>query len=179
MRLTFGVHRTPLGPVTVTLDRDALCGLDFEEQASSLHARLERRFGCAPAHDETTTRAVTERLDRYFAGDLRALEDLQVNAGGTPLQTRVWAALRKIPAGETRTYEEVARVLGAPNAVRAVGAANGKNPVALVVPCHRVIGKDGTLTGYAGGIERKRWLLEHERTHAGLAGTQVCFATLV
>jgi methylated-DNA-[protein]-cysteine S-methyltransferase len=102
------------------------------------------------------------RLARYFDGEIDALADIEVETWGTPFQERVWRQLREIPAGQTRTYGEVAHAIGAPSAVRAVGAANGANPVAIVVPCHRVIGSDGKLTGFAGGIAGKRWLLEHE-----------------
>ena len=102
------------------------------------------------------------RLEKYFAGDLDALAGIIVDTGGTPFQQRVWSELRKIPVGRTASYGDIARAIGAPTAVRAVGAANGANPVGIVVPCHRVIGTNGNLTGYGGGIERKRWLLRHE-----------------
>ena len=98
----------------------------------------------------------------YFDGDLRGLDGLTVKTGGTAFQRAVWAALRAIPAGETRSYGQLAAAVGAPKAVRAAGLANGQNPVAVIVPCHRVIGANGTLTGYAGGLERKQWLLAHE-----------------
>jgi methylated-DNA-[protein]-cysteine S-methyltransferase len=111
--------------------------------------------------DDTELPDVKRALERYFAGDLGALSALTTAAEGTDYQRRVWRRLRDIPAGQTRSYEQIARALGDTSA-RAVGAANGRNPVALVVPCHRVIGSDGALTGYAGGLERKRWLLEHE-----------------
>jgi len=101
-------------------------------------------------------------LRAYFAGDLRRFTVPAVPVG-TPFQQRVWAALQEIPFGETRSYADLARQLGTPAAVRAVGGANGRNPVAILVPCHRVIGSDGTLTGYAGGLDRKRWLLAFER----------------
>ena len=103
------------------------------------------------------------RLAAYYAVDLGALDAIAVDSGGTPLQGRVWGALRTIPPGETVSYQTLARRIGAPTAVRAVGAANRTNPIGIVVPCHRVIGADGSLTGYGGGIERKRWLLTHER----------------
>ena len=102
-------------------------------------------------------------LQAWFAGDLRAFDGLSITTGGTEFQRRVWAALRDIPAGETRSYGQLAAAIGQPTAVRAVGLANGANPVGIVTPCHRVIGAGGALTGYAGGVERKRWLLEHER----------------
>ena len=107
-----------------------------------------------------------ERLEAYFGGETTALDGLDVELNGTPFQRRVWEALRAVRAGQTASYGDVARSIGAPAAVRAVGAANGANPVAIVVPCHRIIGASGSLTGYGGGLERKRWLLQHER--AGL-----------
>jgi O-6-methylguanine DNA methyltransferase len=105
---------------------------------------------------------VQRSLEAYFDGDLGAIDTLPVETGGTELQRSVWAALRAIPAGETRSYGALAAQIARPTAARAVGHANGANPVGVVVPCHRVIGADGSLTGYAGGIERKRWLLAHE-----------------
>ncbi len=127
------------------------------------HARMERHL-----HGHTLARSgnpggLTAALRAYFDGDLAAIEGLPVAFVGTEFQRRVWGALREIPCGETRSYGEIARRIGSPGAVRAVGLANGANPVGVVVPCHRVIGADGTLTGYGGGVERKRWLLEHER----------------
>ena len=104
-----------------------------------------------------------DALARFFAGDVEAIAPLAVRTNGTDFQRRVWAALRRIPAGRTTTYGELAATIGAPAASRAVGLANGANPIAIVVPCHRVIGANGTLTGYGGGLARKRWLLDHER----------------
>lgn len=101
-------------------------------------------------------------VEAYFAGDVAALDGLSVRTGGTAFQREVWAALRAIPPGETRTYGQQASAIGRPRAVRAVGLANGQNPIAVIVPCHRVVGAGGALTGYAGGMERKRWLLAHE-----------------
>jgi methylated-DNA-[protein]-cysteine S-methyltransferase len=102
-------------------------------------------------------------LDAFFAGALRALDAIEVRTGGTDFHRCVWAALRRIPPGATTTYSQLALTIGKPGACRAVGLANGANPIGIVVPCHRVIGVDGRLTGYGGGIERKRWLLNHER----------------
>ena len=109
-----------------------------------------------------------DALDRYFAGDLTAIDALAVNPSGTPFQLRVWSALRDVRAGSTTSYSAVAKRLGTPQAVRAVGAANGANPIPIVIPCHRVIGADGRLVGYGGGLERKRWLLAHEGVRSGL-----------
>ena len=107
--------------------------------------------------------SVADALDAFFSGSLDALDEIEVHTGGTEFQRSVWAALREIPSGKTTSYGRLAQNIGRPGACRAVGLANGANPIGIVVPCHRVIGADGTLTGYGGGIERKRWLLEHER----------------
>ena len=136
---------TPIGPVHLALREGALCGV---------------RFG-APFEGTRERGEVSERVREYFAGDLHALDGVRVEPEGTPFQRRVWAALREIPAGETRTYGELARLLG--THPRAVGSANGSNPVCLAIPCHRVVAKGGKLCGYAWGEERKRWLLSHER----------------
>jgi methylated-DNA-[protein]-cysteine S-methyltransferase len=116
-----------------------------------LHARRWRRPG-----------PVFDKLAAFFAGDAHAIDDIAVETGGADFQRDVWSALREIPAGETWTYGQLAKHIGRPAAVRAVGLANGSNPVGVVVPCHRVIGASGALTGYAGGLERKAWLLNHE-----------------
>ncbi|MFT3683545.1 MAG: methylated-DNA--[protein]-cysteine S-methyltransferase [Phycisphaerales bacterium] len=109
-----------------------------------------------------------DQLDAYFAGTTRAF-DVTVNPKGTPFQHQVWDYLVLVPYGQTRTYLDIANHLGDPNAVRAVGAANGANPIAIIVPCHRIIAKSGELQGYAGGLETKRWLLDHEARHAGIS----------
>jgi methylated-DNA-[protein]-cysteine S-methyltransferase len=106
---------------------------------------------------------VIARLRAYFAGDLSAADTIGVDVEGTEFQHKVWNKLREIPCGSTLSYRDLAAAVGAPKAVRAVGAANGANPTAIVVPCHRVIGANGDLVGYGGGIERKRWLLKHEK----------------
>jgi methylated-DNA-[protein]-cysteine S-methyltransferase len=108
------------------------------------------------------SRSIIERLQAYMAGDIATLGGIPTDTTGTPFQREVWAALRQIPAGETWSYGRLAAHIGRPAAVRAVGLANGANPIGVVVPCHRVIGANGSLTGYSGGIERKRWLLQHE-----------------
>jgi methylated-DNA-[protein]-cysteine S-methyltransferase len=153
---------SPLGPMLLAHLGTALIGLEFEDQAQRLHAALGRRF---PAHGrragapEMKTRHCVEA---YFDGEPGSLEAVSVRLAGTVFQRQVWQALRQIPVGETRSYAGLARLIGAPRAVRAVGRANGLNPVSLVVPCHRLVGSDGSLTGYAGGLARKRWLLQHE-----------------
>ena len=109
--------------------------------------------------------AAAQAVEAYFQGDLSAIDKLATQAEGTAFQSQVWEALRRIPAGQIMSYGALAREIGRPGASRAVGLANGANPIAIVVPCHRVIGADASLTGYGGGIERKRWLLDHERAH--------------
>ncbi len=161
---------TPLGTVSLACDGRALVALEFCSPAG-LASRLRARYGpgiaIRPARDPL---GLTGRVRDWFAGDLEALAEVPVDGGGTPFQRRVWAALRQIPAGETESYSALASRLGNPGAARAVGLANARNPVAIAVPCHRVVGADGTLTGYAGGLPRKRWLLEHERRAARPAG---------
>ncbi|MCB2055214.1 MAG: methylated-DNA--[protein]-cysteine S-methyltransferase [Geminicoccaceae bacterium] len=165
MILTRGRTTSPIGDIVfVTLD-DVLVHLDFADHEDRTVMLLRRRFGpvTMTEHDEAARdAAVPAALHAYFAGDLQALAGLAVEPGGTPFQRRVWLALRDIEVGRTASYGELARRLGAPKAVRAVGRTNGLNPISLVLPCHRVIGGDGSLTGYAGGIERKAWLLRHE-----------------
>ena len=155
---------TPVGPMALFARQDALCGLIFADGLGRLRPTLEARFG----RDLRTVEAddpagAVERLRAYLGGELRALDDIAVDVGGTPFQAAVWAALRTIPVGTTCSYGDLARAVGRPEAVRAVGAANGANPVSVVVPCHRVIASDGKLHGYGGGLPRKRWLLTHER----------------
>lgn len=117
--------------------------------------------------DDAAFADVRTQLDEYFAGTRRAF-DLALNATGTAFQQRVWRALLDIPYGETSSYGKTAAAIGEPRAARAVGLANGQNPISIIVPCHRVVGADGSLTGYGGGLDAKRWLLTHEASHAGL-----------
>jgi methylated-DNA-[protein]-cysteine S-methyltransferase len=160
--LTLDHIATPVGEVLLVTDAEgavrALDFADFEERMMRLLKRHAPGAVLVARRDERARRAV----EAWFAGDLGALDGLVVKTAGTAFQTAVWAALKSIPAGETRSYGQLAAAVGSPKAVRAAGLANGQNPVALIVPCHRVIGANGTLTGYAGGLERKRWLLAHE-----------------
>jgi methylated-DNA-[protein]-cysteine S-methyltransferase len=156
---------TPLGEMLVVTDeRERLRAADFWEYEARMHRLLRLHYGdggvtLRPGSAPPEVRA---RFEDYFSGSLRAIDDLEVMTGGTDFQREVWTALRTIPPGETLTYGELAAKLERPRAVRAVGLANGSNPVSIVVPCHRVIGSNKSLTGYGGGLERKRWLLEHE-----------------
>ena len=161
MTLEIAEFRSPIGPLLIAVRDGVLAALEFVEP--DRRAGFVRRFGDVEVRPAADPAGVASRLAAYFAGDLAVLDGVAVDLGGTHFQRRVWAALRSIPPGETVSYQTLAHRIGAPAAVRAVGAANGANPVAIVVPCHRVIGADGRLTGYAGGIERKRWLLAHER----------------
>jgi methylated-DNA-[protein]-cysteine S-methyltransferase len=153
---------SPIGPLTVVTDARAVCALEFTDIEERLTAQLARRFGRFALRRRRDPLGVRGKREAYFAGDLRAIEAIAVNPGGTPFQQAVWRALRKIPPGKTSSYGRLAARLGRPAAPRAVGHANALNPVAIVIPCHRLIGSDAGLTGYAGGVERKRWLLRHE-----------------
>ena len=160
---------SPLGELLVVFDRAAtLWALDFDDHAQRMQRLLRTQQGLVGelAH-ERAPNAVREAFDRYFAGELSALDALVVHLGGSAFQRSVWMALRAIPPGRTATYGELAHALGRPKACRAVGRANGSNPLGIVLPCHRVIGADGALTGYGGGLERKRWLLAHEARWRG------------
>jgi methylated-DNA-[protein]-cysteine S-methyltransferase len=123
---------------------------------------LARRYGEVLLRPARNPLGVSAKIRSYLAGRLGALDDIAVDPGGTAFERSVWSALRRIPAGATRTYGQLAASIGRPTAPRAVGRANGKNPVAIVIPCHRLIGGDAALTGYGGGLPRKRWLLRHE-----------------
>src|SRR4051812_17404062 len=142
-------YASPIGPITLRADDDALTALTFGA-------------GHDTGGDSTVLAAARRQLDEYFAGT-RTEFDLPLRLSGTPWEERVWAQLRTIPYGETATYGELAARLGTPTAARAVGSANGRNPISIVVPCHRVIGSTGALTGYAWGVERKSALLDLER----------------
>lgn len=161
-RLAFARMDSPLGQIAIACTDEILVALEFVDAADRFARSLRRRFPAVelvPARDPL---GVVACMALYFAGRLDAIDALPADPGGTPFQRRVWSALRDIPCGATRSYGALARALGQPTATRAVGLANGANPVAIVVPCHRVIGSDGALTGYGGGMSRKRWLLEHE-----------------
>lgn len=144
----------------------AVAALDFHDYADRMMRLFRRHHGEALLTPGRAPQAVRSAVGAYFAGDPGALDGLKTATCGTVFQEAVWAALRAIPTGQTRTYGQLAAAIGRPRAVRAAGLANGQNPVAVIVPCHRVIGANGTLTGYAGGLERRRWLLAHEGVEA-------------
>jgi methylated-DNA-[protein]-cysteine S-methyltransferase len=151
----FDEIKTPIGILTVATEREALCHVLFEKG----------RYGAAGreswTRDASATRAAREQLLEYFAGERRTF-DLALAPAGTPFQLGVWRALSEIPFGATRSYADIALRIGSPKAVRAVGAANGRNPLPIVVPCHRVIGSNGSMTGFGGGLPVKQFLLLHE-----------------
>jgi methylated-DNA-[protein]-cysteine S-methyltransferase len=155
---------TPIGTALVVTDDDGLLrAFDWADHEARMQRLLRRHYGAAVRLDERPAPPpLRAALDGYFAGDVRRIEAIACRTAGTPFQRRVWAGLREIPAGSTVSYRDLAARLGVPAAVRAVGLANGQNPIGVVVPCHRVIGANGDLTGYGGGLERKRWLLAHE-----------------
>jgi methylated-DNA-[protein]-cysteine S-methyltransferase len=162
MDLAFDQVRSPIGTIALVANDGALCALDFEDCRARMMGLLAQRFGTVRLTRAKNPGGFTSRVQAYLDGTLDALDDIPVDTGGTAFQRRVWSRLRAITCGTTLSYGELATSIGRPKAVRAVGTTNGRNPVALVVPCHRVIGADGSLTGYAGGLERKRWLLRHE-----------------
>jgi methylated-DNA-[protein]-cysteine S-methyltransferase len=167
MTETFCLSRidTPVGPMLIAVDaQERLRVLDWESHIERMERLMERYYGpgAVVLQESSGPNAVSEKLKAYVAGELGAIDDIATETTGTPFQRRVWAALREIPAGRTWSYGQLAAHVGEPGAARAVGLANGSNPIGIVVPCHRVIGANGALTGYGGGIERKRWLLRHE-----------------
>jgi methylated-DNA-[protein]-cysteine S-methyltransferase len=166
MRLIVERLATPIGPVLLTHDGKAICNTEFEDSEDRRAQELAHHFPGATFTRAKERSSFADALKRYFKGEVRAIDKLPIADIGTPFQQRAWKELRKIPAGQTRGYGEQAAILGAPNAARAVGRANGQNPNAIIVPCHRLRGADGNLVHYGGGLERKRWLIDHEAEHA-------------
>ncbi|MCL6668974.1 methylated-DNA--[protein]-cysteine S-methyltransferase [Streptomyces panaciradicis] len=153
------VTDSPYGPLTLVAEDGTLCGLYMTDQR---HRPPQETFG---DRDDSLLGEAKDQLNAYFTGELKEFT-LELHLRGTPFQRTVWDQLRRIPYGETRSYGELADALGSPGASRAVGLANGKNPIGIIVPCHRVVGADGSLTGYGGGLPRKRRLLDFERGSA-------------
>lgn len=166
--LTFLLERvpTPLGEMLVVTDEQGLLrALDWHDHEARMRELMRRQYPREPAQLRETTHpcSATRAMQAYFDGDIAVIHRLEVITGGTEFQRQVWTALRGIPDGETVSYGELARRIGRPAAVRAVGLANGANPISIVLPCHRVIGNNRSLTGYGGGLPRKQWLLQHEK----------------
>ena len=161
----FGLDRlpTPIGMALLVTDATGvLRALDWEEHEPRMRELLRLQYGAVDLKDARAPREVRSALTAYFKGDLDRLKAIRWRVAGTPFQRKVWTALREIPAGATLSYGALAAKLNVPTAMRAVGHANGSNPISVVVPCHRLIGASGSLVKYGGGLERKRWLLEHE-----------------
>jgi methylated-DNA-[protein]-cysteine S-methyltransferase len=158
--------KTPIGALLIVCDENGkLRAAEFHDHEDRMHRSLRLSSASHGGYDLRKARApvsVRAPIEAYFAGDLNAIDAIEVATGGTPFQQKVWRALRKIMPGKTLTYGTLAHRIGADRAMRAVGAANGANPVSVIVPCHRLIGANGSLIRYGGGLERKRWLLQHE-----------------
>jgi methylated-DNA-[protein]-cysteine S-methyltransferase len=153
---------TPIGDMVLLAEDGVLLLLEFDDATDRVAREMAKRFGHGQTQAASDPFGLSSRVRAYFDGDLAAIDGIETNGGGTEFQRRVWAELKRIPCGTTISYGELATRLGDRNAMRAVGLANGRNPIAIVVPCHRVIGADGSMTGYGGGVERKVWLLLHE-----------------
>jgi methylated-DNA-[protein]-cysteine S-methyltransferase len=153
---------TPVGPMVLVAKDGVVLLFEFEGTPGRIERQMRQRFGDVALEPATNPFGIGDRIRAYFAGDIHSLDDLLTDGGGTVFERQVWAELRKIPAGSTVSYGDIARKLGDVQLSRAVGTANGKNPIAIIVPCHRVIGADGSMTGYGGGLKNKEWLLRHE-----------------
>ena len=164
--MNFALDRlpTPIGDLLIVWDdEDRVRALDWEDYEDRMRRLLRLQYrGEIDLHQGKAPDRIRDSLASYFAGDHAALDKIEVEIAGTPFQRKLWSALRSIPSGQTSTYGALAAKIGLPKAIRAVGAANGANPISIVLPCHRVIGSDRRLTGYGGGLDRKRWLLTHE-----------------
>jgi len=163
--VSFGLDRlpTPIGIALLVTDADgALRALDWDDYEHRMRELLRLHYGAVDLVDQAAPMAMKAALSAYFEGDLSQLSRIEWRIAGTPFQQKVWTALAKIPAGTTMSYGAMAARIDMPKAIRAVGHANGSNPISLVLPCHRLIGADGSLVKYGGGLERKRWLLRHE-----------------
>ncbi len=153
---------TPIGDMFLVTRDGVVVLLEFEDATDRVSRELNSRFKDYELQAASNPFGLSEKIRAYFAGQIHIIDDILADGGGTAFESTVWQQLRHIPSGETISYGELATRIGNKNAMRAVGLANGKNPVAIIVPCHRVIGADGKLTGYGGGLHRKEWLLKHE-----------------
>jgi methylated-DNA-[protein]-cysteine S-methyltransferase len=166
--------QTPIGTALLVTDAGGvLRALDWQEYEPRMRELLRLQYGAVILKEARSPKDLRSALTAYFKGDLDRLSAIKWRVAGTPFQQKVWTALPKIPAGTTMSYGALAAQLNAPNAMRAVGHANGSNPISVVVPCHRLIGANGALVKYGGGLERKRWLLEHEGVRLGPTSTRI------
>jgi methylated-DNA-[protein]-cysteine S-methyltransferase len=164
LRLSIVEAGHPIGPILIACEGESLVALDFDSPDGRSRHILRSRYGRDIAFEERACPAhIAVLLRAYLDGDMGALDRMAADPGGTPFQQQVWTALRGIPAGTTLSYGALAAQLDRANAHRAVGSANALNPISIVIPCHRLIGSNGALTGYGGGVARKRWLIDHER----------------
>ena len=168
-----GIDRleSALGTLLIVADGQRLCALDYADAEGRMACLLRRRYGDYRLAEAADPHGFSSRLRAYFDGDIGCLGTIPLSLGGTAFQQQVWTALRSIPPGSVLSYGQLAARLGQPRAYRAVGMSNALNPIAIVVPCHRLLGADGSLTGYAGGLARKRWLLRHEGVELDTLGT--------
>jgi methylated-DNA-[protein]-cysteine S-methyltransferase len=161
---------TPVGKLTIAANGSRVCLVHFGDATDRVRSTLASWYPGSTIELAADPAGAATVLRRYFDGDLGSLDEVDVELHGTAFQQRVWMALRTVTAGTTLSYAELAQRVDSPSAVRAVGAANGANPVAVVLPCHRIIGSNGSLTGYGGGLDRKRWLLDHEGVTRSASG---------
>lgn len=160
---------TPIGELILVTDNAGnLRAVDWTDYEDRMLRLLKLHYGKSgyTLLSNAGPSGLRDKLEHYFAGEIRAIDEIEVETAGTAFQRSVWKALRDIPAGSPVSYRTLAQQIGRPKAVRAVGLANGSNPIGIVVPCHRVVGANGSLTGYGGGLARKKWLLDHEQRHA-------------
>ncbi|MBE9007230.1 methylated-DNA--[protein]-cysteine S-methyltransferase [Fortiea sp. LEGE XX443] len=162
MKLLVDKINSEIGAISIVSDGEKLCAIDFADYEQRMVKLLQKRYVNCDFQYAKNPQGFSSKIQAYFDGDRTSLNDIPVSTAGTVFQQQVWLALRTIPWGTTLSYANLAVRIGKPTAYRAVGMANSVNPVALVLPCHRVIGANAALTGYAGGLERKRWLLNHE-----------------
>lgn len=160
--LQHDIYQSPIGEIHYILNQGKLVFLDFADNPERIEKLMDRRFSKWQSTQVKNASGMGDRLDRYFASDWSAFDDVNMQTGGSEFQNTVWQGLLKINVGEYISYDQLALNIGNPKAVRAAASANANNPIAIIIPCHRVIGKNGAMRGYAGGIERKVWLLQHE-----------------
>ncbi|MCY4051703.1 MAG: methylated-DNA--[protein]-cysteine S-methyltransferase [Gammaproteobacteria bacterium] len=160
--LNSSIYPGPIGNIRIVMDLDTLVFLDFEENIQRCSHHLKKRYVNYSLREVPCPQPIQTSFDAYFAGELDVFKEIKIDPSGTLFQKAVWDALQRIPAGESRSYSRLATEIGKPRAARAVGSANANNPISIMIPCHRVINQDGQLSGYAGGTDRQRWLLEHE-----------------
>ena len=153
---------SPIGEILLVVDDGQVCSLDYTDYQERMMTLLRNRYSAFRLVEASDPYGFSSRIRAYLAGDYKALDSIPVHTGGTDFQREVWSALRAIPVGTTLTYGALAAKLGRPTAYRAVGGTNALNPIAIILPCHRVVGANAALTGYAGGLARKQWLLKHE-----------------